>query len=55
MSLQKLKQQALGNPEVKAEYQLLEAEFRFIVQQLSVPLQVGSAQNTLGENTDSEE
>ena len=32
MSLQTLKQRALDNPEVKAEYEQLEAEFSFIDQ-----------------------
>ena len=36
MSLQKLKQRALGNPEVKAEYEQLQAEFNFIDQLLSM-------------------
>ncbi len=36
MSLQKLKQRALDNPEVKAEYEQLEAEFNFIDQLLSM-------------------
>ena len=36
MSLQKLKQRAFENPEVKAEYERLEVEFRFIDELLSM-------------------
>ncbi|MGY5798355.1 hypothetical protein [Rheinheimera faecalis] len=55
MSLQKLKQRALDNPEVKAEYQKLEAEFSFIEQQLPMLSQVGNSQSKLSKNTNSEE
>lgn len=54
MSLQKLKRQALAKPEVKAEYQQLEAEFDVIEQELSMPPQVVD-QSTLGKNTNSKE
>lgn len=55
MSLQTLKQRALDNPEVKAEYEQLEAEFNFIDQQLSMLSQVGNSQSKLSKKTNSEE
>ena len=41
MSLQKLKQRAFENPEVKAEYERLEGEFRFIDELLSMRSKAG--------------
>ncbi len=46
MSLQKLKQRALDNPEVKAEYEQLEAEFNFIDQLLSMRTKAGAYART---------
>lgn len=39
MSLEKLKQRALENPQVNAEYQNLEAEFELIDQEISLHTQ----------------
>lgn len=44
MDLQKLKNRALVNPHVKAEYDLLESEFAFIDQLLSMRTQAGLSQ-----------
>lgn len=44
MSLQKLKQRALANPEVKAEYDNLKTEFEFIDQLISMRSQAGLTQ-----------
>ena len=44
MSLQKLKQRALTNPEVKAEYEKLESEFNLIDQLLSMRTKAGLTQ-----------
>jgi DNA-binding phage protein len=49
MSLQKFKQRALANPEVKAEYELLESEFAFIDQLLSMRTQAGLTQAQVAE------
>jgi len=44
MSLQKLKQRALADPEVKAEYDNLKTEFEFIDQLISMRSQAGLTQ-----------
>ena len=44
MSLQKLKQRALTNPDVKTEYEKLENEFNFIDQLLSMRTKAGLTQ-----------
>lgn len=44
MSLQKLKQRVLANPEVKAEYDNLKAEFEFVDQLISMRSQAGLTQ-----------
>ncbi|MBP8227856.1 MAG: helix-turn-helix transcriptional regulator [Pararheinheimera sp.] len=49
MSLQKLKQRALDNPEVKAEYEQLEAEFNFIDQLLSMRTKAGLTQEQVAQ------
>ena len=49
MSLQKLKQRALANTEVKAEYDVLENEFAFIDQLLSMRAQAGLTQAQVAE------
>ncbi|EGM75953.1 Putative transcriptional regulator [Rheinheimera sp. A13L] len=50
MSLQKLKQRALDNPEVKAEYEQLEAEFNFIDQLLSMRTKAGLTQEQVAQS-----
>ncbi len=55
MSLQTLKQRALDNPAVKAEYEQLEAEFSFIDQQLPMIFQVGNSQSKPGKHTDAKD
>ena len=49
MRLQKLKQRALDNPEVKAEYEQLEAEFNFIDQLLSMRTKAGLTQEQVAQ------
>lgn len=49
MSLQKLKQRASDNPEVKAEYDQLEAEFNFIDQLLSMRTKAGLTQEQVAQ------
>lgn len=49
MSLQKLKQRAFVNAEVKAEYELLEGEFAFIDQLLSMRTKAGLTQAQVAE------
>ena len=49
MSLQKLKQRALANPNVKAEYDLLEGEFAFIDQLLTMRAEAGLTQAQVAE------
>ncbi|NLQ17330.1 helix-turn-helix transcriptional regulator [Marinomonas sp. M1K-6] len=49
MSLQKLKQRALENSDVKAEYDKLEAEFNFIDQLLSMRTKAGLTQEQVAE------
>ena len=49
MSLQKLKQRALADTEVKAEYDVLENEFAFIDQLLSMRAQAGLTQAQVAE------
>jgi DNA-binding XRE family transcriptional regulator len=49
MSLQNLKQRALDNPEVKAEYEQLEAEFNFIDQLLSMRTKAGLTQEQVAQ------
>ncbi len=49
MSLQTLKQRALDNPEVKAEYKQLEAEFNFIDQLLSMRTKAGLTQEQVAQ------
>ena len=47
MNLEQLKKQALKNPEVKAEYDNLEDEFKLIHQLLSMRAQAGLTQEQL--------
>ena len=47
MSIQHLKQQALANTEIRAEYDQLENEFAFIDQLLSMRAQAGLTQEQL--------
>lgn len=49
MSLQTLKQRALDNPEVKAEYEQMEAEFNFIDQLLSMRTKAGLTQEQVAQ------
>lgn len=49
MSLQKLKQRALTNPDVKAEYEKLESEFNLIDQLLSMRTKAGLTQEQVAE------
>ena len=49
MSLQKLKQRAFDNPEVKAEYEKLEAEFGLIDQLISMRSKAGLTQEQVAE------
>lgn len=49
MSLQTLKKRALANPEVKAEYDNLEAEFKLIDQLISMRSQAGLTQEQVAE------
>ena len=49
MSLEKLKQQAFKNPEVKAEYNKLDAEFELIDQLLSMRTEAGLTQEQVAE------
>ena len=49
MSLQKLKQRALTNPNVKAEYEKLESEFNLIDQLLSMRTKAGLTQEQVAE------
>lgn len=49
MSLQTLKKRALTNPEVKAEYDNLEAEFTLIDQLISMRTQAGLTQEQVAE------
>ena len=49
MSLQKLKQRALANAEVKTEYQKLESEFNLIDQLLTMRTKAGLTQEQVAE------
>ncbi|HAS3584666.1 TPA: helix-turn-helix transcriptional regulator [Vibrio cholerae] len=49
MSLQKLKQRALANAEVKSEYDRLESEFSFIDQLLTMRTKAGLTQEQVAE------
>jgi transcriptional regulator with XRE-family HTH domain len=49
MNLQQLKQMALTNPEVKAEYEQLESEFKLIDQLITMRTQAGLTQAQLAE------
>ena len=49
MSLQKLKNRALANAEVKNEYDKLESEFNFIDQLLTMRTQAGLTQEQVAE------
>ena len=49
MSLQKLKQRALTNSDVKAEYEKLESEFNLIDQLLSMRTKAGLTQEQVAE------
>lgn len=49
MSLQDLKQRALENPEVKAEYERLDGEFRLIDELLSMRSKAGLTQEQVAE------
>ncbi|HBN5776019.1 MULTISPECIES: helix-turn-helix domain-containing protein [Gammaproteobacteria] len=49
MSLQKLKQRALANTEVKNEYDKLESEFSFIDQLLTMRTKAGLTQEQVAE------
>ncbi|EJL3949862.1 helix-turn-helix transcriptional regulator [Vibrio parahaemolyticus] len=49
MSLQKLKQRALANAEVKSEYDKLESEFSFIDQLLTMRTKAGLTQEQVAE------
>ncbi|MBE4176284.1 helix-turn-helix domain-containing protein [Vibrio parahaemolyticus] len=49
MSLQKLKQRALANAEVKNEYDKLESEFSFIDQLLTMRTKAGLTQEQVAE------
>ena len=49
MSLETLKQRALANPEVKAEYDQLEGEFSLIDQLLSMRTEAGLTQTQVAE------
>lgn len=49
MSLQKLKQRALTNPEVRAEYEKLDSEFDLIDKLLSMRTKAGLTQEQLAE------
>lgn len=49
MSLQTLKKRALANPEIKAEYDNLEAEFKLIDQLISMHSQAGLTQEQVAE------
>ena len=49
MSLQKLKQRAIANPDVKTEYEKLESEFNLIDQLLSMCTKAGLTQKQVAE------
>lgn len=49
MSLQKLKQRALTNPEVRVEYEKLDSEFDLIDKLLSMRTKAGLTQEQLAE------
>ena len=49
MSLQKFKERALANHEVKSEYQKLESEFSFIDQSLTMRTKAGLTQEQVAE------